>query len=263
MRAPAAECSRRHFAESEIKRLARSIRETGFRGVVEVRRDPQEEGNFILLYGHMRKRAAIAAGLSSIPGIVVQEEKLQSSKTSFFENFSRTDISRIAMALELQALKEDYEISTGQLSSMTGISKTEMGHLFKLLLLPETVQDFIEEGKLSFGVAKLLTKYTKDDGKRDFISQCAELSVENSWTVKEMTQYLKKSERLERAGEGVASPPNLPQIPEEQLQAFNEALTSKFETVVNIKENKDQSGNIVLKYASRADLERLLKQLQA
>ena len=55
---------------------------------------------------------------------------------------------------------------------------------------------------------------------------------------------------------------NLPKIPEEQLQTLNNALTTKFETMVNIKENKDKGGSIVLKYASRADLERLLKQLQ-
>jgi len=249
---------RRKYKPEEIERLAESISDAGFSGVVEVITSPDRAGEYQLIYGHKRKRGALLAGKTTMPCIIVKEEALITRKKSFYENFVRSDISKIEQAIELQALKDDFDdITNVELSKMTGMSQSDVSRFFKLLTLPETVQQAIDEGSLSFGHASDLIPLIGKSENDSLVIDAALRTVKYEWSVKELRRFLKSTadkKDEDRAGE----------LPKNELVSkMEEDLKLKFKSSVTIRASKNKGGKIVLPYASAEDLKRLFEILNS
>jgi len=250
---------RRTYKAQEIERLAASIEDTGFRGIIEVIKSPEKEGEYQLIYGHKRKRAALQAKKSTMPCIIIDEEALATRKTAFYENFVRSDISKIEQALELQAIKDDFDdITNVVLAQMTGMSEADISRFFKMLLLPEQVQKVIDDGLLSFGHVKYLIPLLGQSENDVRISEAALKSVKFEWSIKELKRFLKNLEKpveeINRAGEEELK---------QRVADMEADLKTKLKSFVAIKPSKNKGGKIVLNYGSNEELERLFELLKS
>ncbi|NQZ58713.1 MAG: ParB/RepB/Spo0J family partition protein [Lentisphaeraceae bacterium] len=244
---------RRKYKADEIERLAASIEDTGFRGIIEVIKSPEKEGEYQLIYGHKRKRAALQANKVVMPCIIIEEEALATRKTSFYENFVRSDISKVEQAIELQSIKDDFDdITNVTLAKMTGMSEADISRFFKILQLPLQVQAVIDEGKLSFGHVKYLIPLLAKSEDDVFLTEAALKSVKFEWSIKELNRFLKNKEQaaaeVSRAGELDTNP---------KIEEMETDLKTKLKSSVSIKPSKNKGGKIVLNYGSNEELERI------
>jgi len=138
---------RKTFRADELGNLAKSLCETGQISPIVVR--PGAEGEYVVVVGERRWRAASEAGLSHVDCILrydVDEQKAR--ELQFTENYQREDIPPLEQARSLKAYLEKYEVSQRELSRRTGIPQRTISDRLALLSLPPSVHAQIEAGKI-------------------------------------------------------------------------------------------------------------------
>lgn len=146
---------RKEFDPTELASLAESIREHGLINPIAV----EEAGDhFILIDGERRWRAACLAGLTEIeasvrPGLngSGQVERLVLATVA---NIQRADMNPVEKAMAFQRII-DTGLSVGEVGRMTGLSSSSVTNYLLILRLPEEIQAFVREGKLSPGARSI------------------------------------------------------------------------------------------------------------
>ena len=137
-----------------LAELAASIREHGVLEPVLVRKKP--EGGFEIIAGERRWRAAQQAGLKQVPVIIKDIENKQSLELALIENIQRHDLNPIEEGHAYKRLMEDYGLTQAEAAERLGKERSTVANAVRLLLLPAEVTQYISEGKLSAGHAKVL-----------------------------------------------------------------------------------------------------------
>lgn len=147
---------RRAFGEAEIEELAASIREKGVLQPVLVRPAPDGEGQFQLVAGERRWRAAQKAGLRSLPALVRELDDLQVLEIAIVENVQRTDLNPVEEALGYRALMDKFGRTQEAVAQVVGKSRPHVANALRLLNLPAEVQAMLTDGRLSAGHARAI-----------------------------------------------------------------------------------------------------------
>jgi ParB family chromosome partitioning protein len=142
------------FGEAEIEDLARSIAEHGVVQPVVVR--PTRDGNYEIIAGERRWRAARRAGLAEIPAIVRDVDDRTALEIAIVENVQRTDLNPIEEARGYQQLLDEHGYSQADLARVIGKSRSHVANTLRLLRLPEPVRAMLVDGRLSAGHARTL-----------------------------------------------------------------------------------------------------------
>ena len=108
---------RRVFSQPELEELAASIRALGVLQPLTVRR---REGQWELVAGERRLRAAKLAGLSQVPCLSVQVDSQSSSLLALVENVQRRDLDFWEEALALRQILDTYHLSQEELARRVG-----------------------------------------------------------------------------------------------------------------------------------------------
>ncbi|MCU1376070.1 MAG: parB, partial [Actinomycetia bacterium] len=140
---------RRHFDEETLSSLAASVRELGVLQPILVRE--AGEGEYELIAGERRWRAAKRAGLSTIPVVVRTADDLSSLEQAVVENLHRQDLNPLEEAAAYQQLIEDFSMTHDQLAIRVGKSRTTITNMLRLFQLPPAIQKLVAEGSLSAG----------------------------------------------------------------------------------------------------------------
>ncbi len=151
---PGSTQARQRFAVEALAELARSIEAIGIVQPLVVRGGPQR---FELLAGERRWRAAQIAGLHELP-VVVRNDLTDGDAESLglIENLQRESLSPIETAMGLQSLGQRLALTHEAIGTRIGKSRVYVTHFLRLLSLPAEVQQWVDEGRLSIGHAKLL-----------------------------------------------------------------------------------------------------------
>ena len=153
---------RKTFPEESLRELARSIEE---RGIIQpILAEQQEDGDYLIVAGERRWRAAEMAGLSAVPvlpGTFTAEEKLE---IALIENIQRQDLSPLEEAQAYEELLESTGLSQDELARRLGKSRPALANSLRLLKLPESVQQLVSERRLSAGHARTLLGLADDAG---------------------------------------------------------------------------------------------------
>lgn len=153
---------RKTFPEESLRELARSIEE---RGIIQpILAEQQEDGDYLIVAGERRWRAAEMAGLSAVPvlpGTFTAEEKLE---IALIENIQRQDLSPLEEAQAYEELLESTGLSQDELARRLGKSRPALANSLRLLKLPEGVQQLVSERRLSAGHARTLLGLADDAG---------------------------------------------------------------------------------------------------
>lgn len=128
---------RREFDQEALEELASSIRELGIIQPISLRQ--VDGGNYQIIAGERRYRAAQMAGLETIPAYVrtVEDETLM--EMALIENIQREDLNSIEIALAFQKLIELYQLTQEKLSERVGKKRTTIANYLRLLKLPAEV----------------------------------------------------------------------------------------------------------------------------
>lgn len=147
---------RRTFGEDDLEALTASIRARGVMQPLLVRSGADGGGQFEIVAGERRWRAAQRAGLHELPVIVLQLSDREALEVALIENVQRQDLSPLEEAEGYRRLIEDFGHTQEALASALGKSRSHLANLLRLLGLPETVRRMLEAGELSAGHARAL-----------------------------------------------------------------------------------------------------------
>jgi ParB family chromosome partitioning protein len=144
---------RKYFNEVAIKELSESIKKHGLLQPIIV---VEKDDGYMLLAGERRFRATKEAGLETIRAIVADYESENLRELALIENIQREDLNPIELATAYKELIEEYNITQEGLSEIIKKSRTQITNTLRLLSLTHKTQEFLVEGKLSQGHAKVI-----------------------------------------------------------------------------------------------------------
>jgi ParB family transcriptional regulator, chromosome partitioning protein len=171
---------RQRFDEDALVALSESIQERGVLQPVLVR--PLPSGNYELIAGERRWRAAGLAGLDTMPAIVRTDTTATTLELALIENMAREDLNPIEEARACEALTEELGLTREEVGRRVGRGRVAVSNLLRLLDLPDEALDLIEQGRLSEGHGRALLTAAGNDERR----RLARAAVEGRWSVREL-----------------------------------------------------------------------------
>lgn len=180
MIAPNPRQPRSDFDEETLLELAESIRLRGVLQPVLVR--PLPSGNYELIAGERRWRAARLAELETIPAIVRHHDDAASLEVALIENMAREDLNPIEEAHACAALTEELALTREEVGQRVGRSRVAVSNLIRLLELPDEALGLITAGELSEGHGRALLMAPDNADRR----RLARLAVDGRWSVREL-----------------------------------------------------------------------------
>jgi ParB family chromosome partitioning protein len=148
---PNPEQPRRRFDDAELEELAVSIRAKGVLQPILVRPAPDGSGDYQIVAGERRWRAAQRAGVRSIPALVREFSDAEVLEIAIVENVQRTDLSSIEEAEGYRVLIERFGRTQAAVADTVGKSRVHVANALRLLQLPAAVQEMVRDGRLTAG----------------------------------------------------------------------------------------------------------------
>lgn len=145
---------RKTFDPDELSDLARSISEKGVIQPLIVR--PLAGGDYQLVAGERRWRAAQQASLHEVPVVIRDFSDLEVVEIAIIENIQRSDLNPVEEARGYRQLMDRFGHTQEKMAESLGKSRSHIANVLRLLQLPDSVLDFLVEGKLSAGHARAL-----------------------------------------------------------------------------------------------------------
>ena len=145
---------RSNFDDEGIASLAASIKELGVLQPVLLR--PADNGQFELIAGERRWRAARRAGLTTIPAIIRSAADQDALEQALVENLHRTDLNPLEEAAAYQQLVDDFSFTHEQVATRVGKSRAAISNTLRLFQLSPAIQRMVLEGQVDAGHARAL-----------------------------------------------------------------------------------------------------------
>ncbi|MBV0913519.1 ParB/RepB/Spo0J family partition protein [Anianabacter salinae] len=193
---PNPEQPRRSFTPENLEELAASIREKGIIQPLILRARPGHSGDYEIVAGERRWRAAQMAKLHEVPALIRDFSDTEVLEVAIIENIQRADLNPLEEAMGYRQLMDRFGHTQEKVAEALGKSRSHIANLLRLLGLPDVVQQLLRDGKLSAGHARALI--TSDDP-----ASLARQVVDRSLSVRE-------TERLAKAAAGGAVDPARP-----------------------------------------------------
>jgi ParB family chromosome partitioning protein len=231
------------FAPAALDELRASIAAFGVLVPVIVR----EQGDgYELIAGERRLRAAQAAGLETIPAIVRASGDRESLEVAIIENLQRENLDPLEEAMGFQHLMEAHQFTQEQVAERVGKSRPAVANTLRLLSLPDSIKQYVRDGKLSAGHARALLALPVE--RRE---TAARRAIDEELSVR----------ALERLGQNAAPKRTRARAAAQRAsgddEAFVERLRYKYATSVRVVP-QERGGTIELRYADPADLMRVV-----
>ena len=142
---------RQRFDDEALAELVTSIRHHGVVQPLLVRPHPEKSGEYELIAGERRWRAAQQAGLHELPVLVRDADDQMAAEIALIENVQRHDLSVIEEAAGYRRLMEDFGYTQEKLAQIVGKSRSHLANTMRLLTLPQPVLDMITDGQVTGG----------------------------------------------------------------------------------------------------------------
>ncbi|MCX6741406.1 MAG: ParB/RepB/Spo0J family partition protein [Candidatus Parcubacteria bacterium] len=238
---------RKNFARLEMEELTNSIREYGIiqpliltRGLSPNRDCPRYE----IVAGERRWRAAQLVELKTVPAIVRTMTEMEKFEISLLENVQRQDLNPMERARAYQRLIEEFGLNQEQIAQKLGKARATIANNLRLLVLPTSVQQAIESGRITEGHAKTLLSIEDTAKQEMFLKRILGLGL----TVRETEDLI----RGQRPSRSTATNPQLL----EQERRLSQGLNSP----VKIKQ-QSKGGKIVIHFTSDEELKNLIDKI--
>ena len=147
---------RRDFPVEALQELAGSLKAKGVIQPLIVRRNPGDPETWQIVAGERRWRAAQLAQLHEVPVLVRDLDDTEVLEVAIIENIQRADLNALEEAMGYRQLMDRYGHTQERMAEALSKSRSHIANLLRLLTLPEEVQAWLREGKLTAGHARAL-----------------------------------------------------------------------------------------------------------
>ena len=250
---PKSDQPRKNFDKDALEELADSILQNGLLQPILVREVGPDR--YAIVAGERRWRAAKLAALSEIPAIVVEMDEKTAAEVALIENIQREDLNPIEEAEAYLTLANEYRMTQEEIASRVGKSRSAIANTMRLLDLPEDVRALVVGGTLSAGHARALLGLLD----REMMHILAEKAVENDYSVRDMEEEVRRTNRLLAKTEEEA-PEAVPVFKVDYVKELERKMVSALGRKVKVSA-KGAKKSVTLFFDDNEDLEDLLKQI--
>jgi len=240
---------RTRFREEALDELARSIRTSGIIQPLVVR---QIGNRYELIAGERRWRAAQKAGLTSVSAIIRQVPDELALEMTLVENIQREDLNAIEQARAFERLMDEFNATQEGVAERTGKDRATVANAIRLLKLEPTIQDWIEEGKITAGHGRALLAVPDSQLRMRY----AQRAARGGLTVRQIERLASRRARGAKVLAETQVDPNIREALEELQRHLGTKVLLRAKTRV-------RPGQLVLEYYDEAQLmgiyDRLMK----
>lgn len=246
---------RRTFTPDQLEELSASIKEKGIIQPLIVRNRPNQDGEYEIVAGERRWRAAQMAQLHSIPVLVREFDDTEVLEIAIIENIQRADLNAVEEAAGYRQLMDKFGHTQEKLSEVLGKSRSYIANLVRLLSLPDEVQEFVREGKLSAGHARAMITAT------DPVA-LARRVIQGNLSVRETERLAKGAPESEQKGSKAPKPSR--QEKDADTRALEGDLSANLGMKVAIDhESGQESGKVTISYNNLDQLDEVCRLLSS
>jgi ParB family chromosome partitioning protein len=243
---------RRAMDEEALTELAASITQRGILQPLLVRPKPNTPGQYQIIAGERRWRAAQKAQLHEVPVLIRDLSDTDAMAAGLVENLQREDLNAVEEAEGYQRLIEEFSLTHESLGEAVGKTRTHIVNMLRVLKLPQQVLDMVREGVLSAGHARVLVGHSNPLAG-------AKVVVAKGLTVRQTEDLVKD---LGHTFKG--KPPKAPPAfrADSDVEALAESLTERLGLRAQVTFN-GRNGKLILNYKSLDQLDEILRLLNA
>ncbi len=250
---------RKAFNDDSLHALASSVRELGVLQPLIVRPVEGDESMFELIAGERRWRAAVIAGLETIPVLVqVDVNDRLSLEQAVVENLHRVDLHSLEEAAAYQQLIDEFDLTHEQVAQRVGKSRANVTNTLRLLQLGEAAQAALVSGDITAGHARSLLAITDADAQAVMVARVIKNELSVRATEEAVKAFLEPKPVVaeEPVLREVSGAPRLRPVPDASVAELEHLLEDYLSTRVHV-DLKGRNGRIIIDFADLDDLERL------
>ena len=243
---------RRHFDPAALQELADSLRQRGVLQPLIVRKHPRDEGLYQIVAGERRWRAAQMAQLHELPVIVRDLSDTEVLEVAIIENIQRADLNAIEEAASFRQLMDRFGHTQERLAEALNKSRSHIANLLRLLTLPDPVQDYVKDGRLTAGHARALI--TADNA-----AILARRVIDGGLSVRETEDLVRRQAKTTTSAEKPQS--RRKDDKDADTRALEGDLSAQLKMAVTIDHAHNGGGTISITYQNLDELDRLCQLL--
>lgn len=188
---------RKIFQDEELEELCDSIREFGIIQPLILKKLDKDE--YELIAGERRLRAALRAGLKTVPAVIREADNQQSALIALIENVQRENLSFIEEAKAYKKLIDEHGLTQTVIAKKMGKRQSTISNKLRLLSLPEDIQSMITENHLTERHARALLKITDDELRKHVIERIIRNGLNVTQSEKLINDVIARSEEAARS----------------------------------------------------------------
>lgn len=237
---------RKHFDETALKELASSIKRHGVVQPLVI--TPIKDGKYTLIAGERRWRAAVVAGLETVPALIRTSKELEQLELALIENVQRVDLSPLEQAISIERLHEQFSLSYETIAQRLGKATSTVNNTVRLLRLPEPAREALVQAKISEGHARAILALKGDDERQSYLLKTI---ISQGWSVRQAERFVLSvkagTKDVKKTHEHVST-----ETP------VTKSLSKKLGAPVNIRRTA-RGGKLEITFTSDKELERIIK----
>ena len=240
---------RKTFNEKELAELAESVKEKGVLVPIILRGVKNKPYLYEIVAGERRFRAAQKAGLSEIPALVKTLDDKNAMEIALIENVQRENLNPIEEAEGYENLMQKCHYSLQDVSKLIGKSESYIRNLMRINNLPESVKDYIKEGKISASHARTIAV-------ADNPEKLAHDIINDKLSVAETEKRVKNSNRS-----GASRSFNKTTLDAAYAAKIESKISAHLDADVKLREKRGGAGQFIISFANRVQMEDLVNKL--
>lgn len=232
------------FNEETLQQLSASIKEKGVLQPLLLR---HKNGKYEIIAGERRWRAAIMAGLTTVPALIKELSDKETLEIALIENLQRENLSAIEEGEGFNHLMNEFGYTQETLAKIIGKSRSYIANVVRLLSLPAEVKTLVKEGKLSAGHARVLVGNPR-------ALELAQEIIKKGLSVRQVEALMAQNSRKNKAPVAAAE--------DFDLKRLISDLEHKLKLKVKISAGKNGKGSVTLKYNNPSEFSSILDLLE-
>lgn len=238
---------RKLFDDEALEELAASVRQLGIIQPLSLRKTGPD--SYQIIAGERRYRAALMAGLTSVPAYIRTANDAELTEMALIENIQREDLNAIEIALTFRKLIDKYNLTQERLSERIGKNRATVANFLRLLRLPAEVQLGLRDKRVDMGHARALLSLSDPALQLELYKRIIKegLSVRR---VEELAKQMnEQTSRPKEPGKAAAAA---------EYDVLKKHLSNVFRTPVRLDVNAQGRGKITFPFKDEEEMARLI-----
>lgn len=245
---------RKHFNKQSLDELSASIKEHGILQPLVVR--SVGAGQFEIVAGERRWRAAQAAGLHEVPAIIKTFDNQKTLELSLIENLQREDLNPIEEAEGYQRLINEFSLTQEKVAEKIGKERATVTNALRLLKLAPEIRELVQSGQISQGHAKVLLAVTELNQQKEL----AKAVTTSGLSVRKLEELVQKSLTPQKKDEQISDASN--SVTKRLISGLSEEMQKLLGTRVNI-DYENAKGKMSIYFYSDEELTQIIEKLRS